>query len=491
MKSAIKKLGLGVLAIMLLFGALFAIVYARQNGAEDQTPLAPPPTVRVQPVGLTQHEFTDTFYGQLEPWRKVAMSFEYAGTVEWIRLPEGREIPEGQKVSAKDRLIALDCSGLNAELAAADAELDRNLAVLGIAGSEAQAAKVHLPLLNQLLENARQNDPSVQEAEASVKRATDEFERIQKLYDPDPTKSQASKVEMNRAVAERERTEAVLAAARRLFDQKVAQVQTAQSHVQQIRVRIGKMELLSPIEGFVTEIGPEVGETVSPQTPVVELMDLSRVKAIVGVVDSRVARLREGQTVSVTIDALKRARELADLGVATDVSPQDADAEELERLNKAWTGTVLHVPKRADPASSLFNVEIEIANRFVTRAGLPVPLLRPGMIVRTDIVIDRQPVFKVPQSATVLDRKGLAVYFLSPTTPAGFRADGLVDRRLALPVASARRVTLGDAALIDGFYMLPTPPGAGPTTRPDSDAEVILAGQQKLEDGMPVQVIRD
>ncbi len=490
MRSTLKKLGLGIVGLVVLFGSVFAIVYARQNNQDDQRVLPPAPTVRVEPVRLVSHPFTDTFYGQIEPWRQVGLGFEMPGTVEWIRLPDGAEFPEGQRVVGGDKLIALDRSEILAERSAAEAELDRNLAVLGIVGSEAQAAKTHLPSLAGLLEQARADDPSIAEAQASADRAGDEFRRIETLYDPDPTKTRASQLEMTRARAEMQRAEAVLLNARRSFDQKVAQVNTAAARLSQLDARLAKMELAAPIPGFVTDVDAEVGETVGAGKPIVQIMSLDRVKAVVGVVDSRVARLREGQQVEVTVESLSRVRRWADLGVATDLSPAQLDAAALAELNRPWQGTILRVPKRDDPDSRLYEVEIELTNRFVAHDGKAVPLLRPGMIIRADVVIDRKQVFRVPQSATVLDRNGLAVYFLSPETPAGFAIDGLVDRRVELPLASARRVPINDAVLVDGYYMLASAPGA--TTRPDSpEPEVIIAGQHKLEDGTPVQVVRD
>ncbi|MCG3178196.1 MAG: hypothetical protein BIFFINMI_00521 [Phycisphaerae bacterium] len=475
MRVILKKLGYGTAAIVLLFGAVFAIGYARQNSASPKPPDVHPPAVRVQQIDLADYPFIETFYGQLEPWKQVELSFEYAGTVAMIRVPEGASQPEGQQVRRGDRLIALDGGEQAKDLERARSGLAQALAAVGLTGSQADALCKDPATLRQYYEPAAAADPAIQEADAGLQFAQDEHDRIAGLYDPDPSKSRASKTEMNRAQSEVSRAKAVLRGARQGFDARWEQVKAAFAAADLAAIRLGKTELKAPIDGFVTDVAPEVGEIVSPAVPAVELMDLSRVKAVVGVVDSRVGRLHAGQQVTLTIESLRNAVRLAGLGVGSGQPIGGGDGEVSAGLSQTWPGTVLRVPERENPDTSLFMVEVEVANRFVRVNGQDCPLLRPGMIVRADIVVDRQPVFRVPQSATVRDREGLAFYLLADTTPPTVRRVG-ID-----PDATV---------LLDGCYLLGSAPAA--TTQPDrpgpAGASVIVEGQHNLSDNATVTV---
>jgi len=80
----LKKLAYGLAALALVFGIVFAIGYARQNGPESAEPLPGPPTVRVERIKPALYSFSEVFYGHIEPWARVQLGFERAGTTRWI-----------------------------------------------------------------------------------------------------------------------------------------------------------------------------------------------------------------------------------------------------------------------------------------------------------------------------------------------------------------------------------------------------------------------
>ncbi len=150
-----------------------------------------------------------------------------------------------------------------------------------------------------------------------------------------------------------------------------AQVAAARSHYQSLQAQVTYSMILSPISGVVADRPLYAGELASPGTPLLTVVDISRVVARVNVPLKQAAIVRTGQPAILTLQDSKEPLE----GKVTVVSPA------------------------SDPNTTTVQVWIEIAN--------PEGRLKPGIGVHAVIVAE---VFKaaavVPAAAILPGEEG-------------------------------------------------------------------------------------
>lgn len=195
----------------------------------------------------------------------------------------------------------------------------------------------------------------------------------------------------------------------------------------EVGFKFEKAPVESPIDGIVGRIYVDIGTSVSPQTPVGLVVNMEMVKVKIDVAEKDLPKVKQGQEVKITVDAYPD--EVFE-GVVEKVSP------------------VVNVDSRTAP------VEIKIPNLKY--------MLKPGMFARTEIILGKiEDAIVVPREAVIA---GLDENFL-------FVADS--DK------ADKRIVTLGiekldKVQIISGLK---------------SGEKVIIKGQQKLKDGLAIEII--
>ncbi|MFH1612082.1 MAG: efflux RND transporter periplasmic adaptor subunit [bacterium] len=83
-----------------------------------------------------------------------------------------------------------------------------------------------------------------------------------------------------------------------------ARVKQAQANALQIREKINKMTLRSPIDGFVISIEKEKGETAQTNTPIVSLIAVDNFQIEANVSETDIAKVNLNDEVEMTLDAL-------------------------------------------------------------------------------------------------------------------------------------------------------------------------------------------
>ncbi len=180
--------------------------------------------------------------GTLQPSRRAELSAETGGQVEAVVAREGDEVGEG------DLLVQIDVEGL---------ELDRD-----VARSNAEATRSELSLAEAQLERARQ----LAERGVSAAASLDEAE----------------------------------SAVTRLGAQ-------LRSQEEQIRVAERALEgaaVRAPFDGSIASRSVEAGNVVAPGTPLLTLVDLSRMEMLAQATVSAGAALRPGQAVEIQVDGM-------------------------------------------------------------------------------------------------------------------------------------------------------------------------------------------
>jgi len=129
----------------------------------------------------------------------------------------------------------------------------------------------------------------------------------------------------------------------------------------------------SPINGNVSERYLEVGSLASPQSPVAKIVNISKVRVDMGLIDEEISRVKAGQKAILTVDAFPE---------------------------KFFEGVVSAVGSHADARSLTFPVRVEQDNTD------PDSRLLPGMIARLAIGVARhEEVIVVPRETIQEERQ--------------------------------------------------------------------------------------
>lgn len=220
------------------------------------------------------------------------VSFKVTGRI--IDLP----VDEGMAMKAGDLLARLDSADYRQQVAtdqATQGVRDRQL-VLGLAGSRWQD-----------VEAAKQ---SVIDAKADLDQKKKDFDRYQALYEKDEisgqTRDQAA-TNVTRAQAAYDRSQEILnelieGTRKEELDVDRANLRQARENLDMSKIRLGYTVLQAPFDGIVLVREAELGEVVSPGTPIITLADLDHIWLRVYLPETDLGKLRWGQAVEVRAD---------------------------------------------------------------------------------------------------------------------------------------------------------------------------------------------
>jgi membrane fusion protein (multidrug efflux system) len=166
-----------------------------------------------------------------------------------------------------------------------------------------------------------------------------------------------------------------------------------------------------------------LGALISPGTLITTLDDLSTIKVDFAVPEMQVGALKAGQTVEATTTAYPGRR---------------------------FTGSVVSVDSRVDPATRSVIVRATVPNRDAA--------LKPGMFLTVALSQNERPALVIPEEALVPEQARQFVYVVQG------------------PVVAKREVTLGRRE--PGFVEITA--GLAPGDR------VVVEGTLKLRDGAPI-----
>ncbi|RJR51562.1 MAG: efflux RND transporter periplasmic adaptor subunit [Desulfobacteraceae bacterium] len=210
------------------------------------------------------------------------------------------------------------------------------------------------------------------------------------------------------------------------LDRSITERTVAQGNLKQARIEYERGFKPAPISGFVNYLHVDEGEYVDRGKPLLDLVDVEKIKINVDVPELDVRFMQVGQSVKVSVDALPGSE---------------------------WTGTVDFVSYRADPGTKTFQVRVIIPNADHR--------VRPGMIARVAFLRRVIPEAVTAPLFSVVEKSGERMVFVEK--------DGVIH---------ARTVSLG---VIEGDRIQITK-GLNPGDR------LVVAGQTFVEEGMKVQV---
>src|SRR6188768_791747 len=253
------------------------------------------------------------------------------------------------------------------------------------------------------LATIRQREADLQLAETSAERSRSLFERQllpKQTLDDNEARYQAALAQIDLARAQNMQSKARL---------------------DELRINLANTVITSPVNGFVSKRAVDPGAYVSQQTPVADVVDITRVRLVANVVEKDLKELETGNQTRVQVDAFP---------------------------GETFTGRIARVSPVLDQATRTAPIEIEIAN--------PTFRLKPGMYARVGVTLDtKKDALVVPANALV-DLGGRRGVFMPLSETAVFRAvqigteQGDIVEILGGLTEGAEVITTGAGQLRDG-----------------------------------------
>ncbi len=392
--------------MILLALAGFAAGCSREEPYEN-----PPTAVGVTTVQTYESANEIRYSASIVPDTQVDLAFKSGGYVDSIRQVKGadgrmRNLQQGDPVAPGMVLATVRQDDYTVKV---------------------EQAKKQLEQVKWSLESARSQ---LARAEAASTQSQLDFTRAQNLFES----QSLTKPDYDAAKARRDADQASVASAKSQIAAVQAQVGVAEETLKTAEISRADATLKSPIDGVLLKRAVEIGSLAGLGTVGFVLANTASVKAVFGVPDTMIQRVK--------------------LGTAQDIS-----AEGVPRLN----GRITAISPSADPKSRTFSVEVTIPN---SRG-----LLKPGMIATLILEQGRQvaPVPVIPLGAVIRppeNREGYAVF--------------VVEEKAGKSLARMRNVELGEAY----GNLIAVKAGLNPADR------IITTGATLVKDGWEVKVIR-
>ncbi len=329
-----------IVGFVALIGVALGVSLLGSGGGGSAAQATPAPTAA---VAKAKTEKSIVSEARVVPATTAALGFSAGGRIAQVL------VKEGDPVQANQILVRLDSQQQAAAVAQAQAAFDGAQARLaglkaGARSQEIAVAEAGLAAAQAALQKLQQGPDEQQlvaaradlaNAEAALKQAYAAYDRAGGASNPEagwlPT-SLALEQAMNAASADRARLAALqngprpadLAAARAEIQRAQAQLdlikvgtrpetltaaetdlESARAGLEQARLALANTELRAPFAGLIASLDAKVGEQVGAGTAILRLGDCSSWQIeTTDLTELNVARVREGDAVSITFDAL-------------------------------------------------------------------------------------------------------------------------------------------------------------------------------------------
>ena len=217
-------------------------------------------------------------------------------------------------------------------------------------------------------------------------------------------------------------TEARYQAAVAQLDLARAQNTQSTARLDELRINLQNTIIVSPVDGFVARRAVDPGAFVGQNAPVVDVVDISRVRLVANVVEKDLDQLQSGDETQVQVDAFP---------------------------GETFAGRIARVAPVLDPATRTASIEIEIPN--------PGFRLKPGMYARVTVTTDeRKQALVVPTNAVVDAGGRRGVFLAADNNTVSFRPVNIgIEESTQIEIVDGlsegdRVVTTGAAGLRDG-----------------------------------------
>jgi RND family efflux transporter MFP subunit len=224
----------------------------------------------------------------------------------------------------------------------------------------------------------------------------------------------------------------------------LARAQNTQSvaRLDELRINLANTVVVSPVNGFVARRAVDSGAFVGQNAPIVDVVDISRVRLVANIVEKDLKEIQTGDMTRVEVDAFP---------------------------GETFSGRIARLAPVLDPATRTAPIEVEIPN--------PGYKLKPGMYARVSVTTDeRKDALVVPTNAVVDYTGRRGVFVASGDSTVSFRPVRVgIEESEQIEILDGvaegdRVVTIGAAGLRDGDRVLVAEASGG--RRGDSEGDV-------------------
>ena len=200
-----------------------------------------------------------------------------------------------------------------------------------------------------------------------------------------------------------------------------AQALQSKARLDELKINLSNTIVTSPVNGFIARRLVDPGASVGQNAPVVEVVDISRVRMIANVVEKDLKQLQAGDTTRVQVDAFP---------------------------GETFTGRIARVSPVLDPQTRTAPIEVEIPN--------PTFRLKPGMYARVGITLNTLEDALVVPATALVDLGGRRGVFQPLNDVAVFRMVQVGTEQLDIVeivgglTEGAEVITTGSGQLRDG-----------------------------------------
>jgi membrane fusion protein, multidrug efflux system len=196
------------------------------------------------------------------------------------------------------------------------------------------------------------------------------------------------------------------------------QLEAAERGLDVLKQKIGTGNVRSPISGVVEDKFMNRGEMTNPGSPILSIIDISRVKISAGLPERYLTKIKRGQHVNITADVIPGAE---------------------------FDGTINYLAPSLDQVSRTFEIEVIIGNRDRT--------LKPGMNANVEISQFEQKNAMVIQQDLIIDNGDEQYVFVLEGNTAKKRIIK-IGAREGNNVLIESGLNPGDQLIIEGYQSL-------------------------------------
>jgi membrane fusion protein, multidrug efflux system len=293
------------------------------------------PAVLVETVTAEPYLFEETvnLMGELRPQARVEIGPKISGRLVQVLVEQGDPVRQGQL------LATIDDQELQQQLGRARASIAVSEAVLKQEEVNLENTRAQLARFEQLYEAQLVPLQNLEDLRTRVRAAEAQLEVIQ------------------------------------------AQMAQGRAGVRELEIQLEQTSLISPLSGFVGERYLDPGALVAPNSPVLSVLDLSRVKTVVAAPEQHLRNLRPGLSGRVSVDAFP---------------------------DEQFQGMISRIAPALDPNTRTAEVEIVIPNSQAR--------LRAGMFARVAVVINSREALSIPRHSLVTRNERVGVFLLDGDT---------------------------------------------------------------------------
>lgn len=238
------------------------------------------------------------------------VSSKMGGRVQELLVKEGDAVKKGQliaRIETRDYIVA------------------REQALASLATSQAKLAELQSGSRSQEIQQAQ---AAVDQAAASLSNAEKNWQRVNSLYESGAVSAQQrDAMSTERSVAQaaltaaQEKLSLAMAGSRaETIAAAEAQVKQAQAAVETSSINLANTEIFAPTDGVIAQKSVNAGEMVAASQPIVTITDLGDTWINVRVEETKIGRIKIGQTAEFTVDGYpgrKFTGMVTEIGTAT------------------------------------------------------------------------------------------------------------------------------------------------------------------------------